>query len=119
MNVCILAEEPLQPQVFFCLFVETSFDHLHSASICHSSPHLSSSVRLDGGRFTFSGFSRNIYNIADATLLLKYFRHHGRITVILSSPCVFFLKLMMVVIQIKNIVLVEVVVFYQNIQSQP
>ncbi len=40
----------------------TSFAHLHLAIIGYSSPHLFSSqaVRLDGGRRTFSGFSRNI-----------------------------------------------------------
>ncbi len=32
-----------------------------SAIICHLSPHLSSSFRLDGGRHTFSGFSRHIW----------------------------------------------------------
>ncbi len=32
-----------------------------SAIICHLSPHLSSSFRLDGGRRTFSGFSRHIW----------------------------------------------------------
>ncbi len=57
-----LAEAPLQSQVFFVWC-----DKLFSSAFANylpffSSPlHLSGSVRLDGGRRTFSGFSRNIW----------------------------------------------------------
>ncbi len=57
-----LAEASLQSQVFFVWCDKLCTSSFGNDLLFFSSPlHLSSSVRLDWGRYTFSGFSTNIW----------------------------------------------------------
>ncbi len=71
----ITAFTQLQSQVFFG-YDTTSFDH-HLAIICHSPPHLSSSVRLDGANTHFH-VSPEIFDWVQAQALAGPLGRHSQ-----------------------------------------